>query len=380
MFDSDVRFILSPGPVHIAAESLRELPLLHHRSDEFRSIMTETELMVKELLGTVSPVYFFTASGTGAMEAAVANTTDAGSRALVISGGKFGDRWAELFEAYECRTDIMRFPEGTAIAIDAVLERVERTRPELLALTHVESSTGLLFPLRELLCNLAGERPVVIVDAISSFGVEELDTDRWGIDIVVGASQKALMAPPGVSFMSMSERAFDLAKKRRRCLYYFDVSRYEGGRERGNAPFTPAIQTIQVMHRSLSMFKKLGFQSVTERHRKASSALLSAAEHLSFISFSEVPSSSVQVLVIPDFCRGIALQAALWQAGFVVAGGQGELRGKVIRTGFLGVFGSKVLMRFVEEIARIMEREGHRVDSTAAQEAVRAGFDFGYLF
>jgi len=380
MVDSGGRVILSPGPVHVPAELLSELPPLHHRSHEFRAIMTETELMLQEFLGTVSPVYLLTASGTGAMEAAVANTAGAGRRALVVSGGKFGDRWAELFQTYECRTDIMRFPEGASANIDAVLDRVERTRPELLALTHVESSTGLLFPLQELACSLPAERPIVIVDAISSFGVESLETDRWGIDVVVGASQKALMAPPGVSFISMSKRAFGRAAAERRRLYYFDMSRYEAGRERGDAPFTPAIQSIQIVHRSLSRFKKLGFQSVMERHRKASSALLSAAQHLSLVSFSEVPSSSVQVLVIPERCRGMDLQAELEKVGLIVAGGQGALRGKVIRTGFLGIFGTDVLMRFVGHLARILKREGCRVDVTAAQDAVRTGYDFGYLF
>ncbi len=380
MLDSDGRIILSPGPVHVPPESFGDLPLLHHRSDDFRGIVTETELMLREFLGTASPVYLITASGTGAMEAAAANVASSDSSALVVSGGKFGDRWAELFGAYECRTDCMRFPDGAAIDLGSVLERVERTRPELLVLTHVESSTGLLLPLRELVRSLPEQRPIVIVDAISSFGVEELETDRWGIDIVVGASQKALLAPPGVSFICMGGRAFEFARKRRRHLYYFDIGKYETGRERGDTPFTPAIQTIQLVHRSLSMFKDIGFKSVMERHRRASAAFLSAAKHLSLTAFSAAPSSSVQVLVTPPGCEAVDLPEKLAQAGFIVAGGQGELTGKVIRTGFLGAFGGDVLLRFVIELGRILEREGCRVDMAAAENAVRTGVCKSYLF
>jgi aspartate aminotransferase-like enzyme len=178
----------------------------------------------------------------------------------------------------------------------------------------------------------------------------------------------------------MGGRAFEFARKRRRHLYYFDIGKYEAGRERGDAPFTPAIQTIQLVHRSLSMFKDIGFKSVMERHRRASTAFLSAAKHLSLTSFSAAPSSSVQVLVTPPGCEVVDLPAKLAQAGFIVAGGQGELTGKVIRTGFLGAFGSDILLRFVIELGRILEREGCRVDMAAAENAVRTGVYESYPF
>jgi aspartate aminotransferase-like enzyme len=263
--------------------------------------------------------------------------------------------------------------------VEAVLARIKSTRPGFLALTHVESSTGLLFPLKELLDGLPSERPVVIVDGISSVGVEDLEADRWGIDVVVGASQKALMAPPGLGFVSMSARAQELAKKRRRSLYYFDMKRYESERARGMTPFTPAIQVMQIVHGSLIKLRGLGFQSARERHRKASSAFLSAAEHLSLVCFSESPSSSVQVLTVPERCR-VDVQAELLEKGFIVAGGQGHLSGKVIRTGFLGALSSETLLRFVEELALIMKKGGCRSDSAAASHALASRYDFGYLF
>jgi aspartate aminotransferase-like enzyme len=376
----DRALMLSPGPVHVPAGLMADLPPLHHRSEEFKRIMIETEAMLREFLGTASSIYIFTASGTGAMEAAVANTAPAGSRALVVSGGKFGDRWAEILEAYGCRADVMRFAEGSAIPAEAVIERVSRTNPELIALTHVESSTGLLFPLPDLLRDLPSPRPVVLVDAVSSFGVEALEVDLWGIDIAIGASQKALMAPPGVSFMSMSARARELARRRQCHSYYFDVHRYAAERDNGDAPFTPAIHVVQLMHAALSRFKERGFEAVRERHRRASAAFLSAAKHLSLVSFSETPSSAVQVLVIPEVRTEIDLQAELARAGFIVAGGQGSLKGRVIRTGFLGFFGSEVLVRFTRELARILAEGGFPVDVAAAESAILAGYEEGYLF
>lgn len=362
--------LVSPGPVRVPALG-GVIPPLHHRSEAFRATARETESMLRELLGTESPVYLLTASGTGAMEAAIANVTGEGARVLVVSGGRFGDRWTEICRAFRRDTDCLRFPEGEAIDVDRVIGRVIEGRPQFIALTHVESSTGLLLPLRELLPRLPAERPIVIVDAISSLGVEDLEMDAWGIDVLVGAAQKAFAAPPGLSFIGVGERARALMRGTRANLYYFDLNRYEAGRPVGDLAFTPAIQAVQIVHESLSKMKALGFDAVRARHREVSAAFLEAVGHLSLDSFSRTPSSAVQVLATPEGCGAGSILRALEKDGFVAAGGQGSLRGAVVRTGFLGLFGVRTLLELVTSLGGAMEACGACVDVESAQDEIR---------
>ena len=362
--------LVSPGPVRVSALDGAVSPL-HHRSEAFRAIVRETESMLRELLGTGSPVYLLTASGTGAMEAAIANATGEGAGGLVVSGGKFGDRWTEICRAYRLDTDILRFAEGEAIDLDRVIARVIERRPQFIALTHVESSTGLLLPLRELLSRLGADRPIVIVDAISSLGVEDLEMDAWGIDVVVGAAQKAFAAPPGLSFVAMGERSRASLRGARANLYYFDLNRYEAGRLAGDLAFTPAIQAVQILRESLARMKALGFGAVRARHREASAAFLEAARHLSLESFSPSPSSSVQVLVLPEGCHAEDVLRNLSGDGFIAANGQGSLRDKVVRTGFLGAFGSRTLRHLVAALGRAVASSGAAVDFDAADASLR---------
>jgi serine---pyruvate transaminase len=364
--------IVSPGPVHVAPEAWQGLPQLHHRSREFRNIVRECESALQELLRTSSRVCLLTSSGTGAMEAAVASVTVPGSRVLVVSGGKFGRRWAEIFEAYECRASVMRFEGGAGIDVDSVAERIDRERPEFVALTHVESSTGGLFPLRELARRLRGDtRPILVVDAISSLGAEDFRMDEWGIDVAVGASQKSLAAPPGVSFVAVGKRALGLAGRRSKGVYYFDLERARLAAEEGDTPFTPAIGTIQIMHRSLLSMRALGFDKVISRHRTASEAYLRAAESLSLESFAKNPSSAVQVLALPKMCPGERVLARLAREGFIAAGGQDDLKGKVVRTGFLGLYGAGTLERLVSALGVSMAEGGAAVDVASAAARIR---------
>lgn len=364
--------IMSPGPVHVAPEAFKDLPPLHHRSDEFRNIVRECESALRELLHTSSPVFLLTSSGTGAMEAAVANVTVPGSRVLVVSGGKFGRRWAEICDAYECRTSVMRFEGGMEIDVDAVAERIDRERPEFVALTHVESSTGLLFPLGELSARIRGdERPVFVVDAVSSLGAEELRMEEWGIDVAIGASQKSLAAPPGVGLAAVSGRALGLVGRRRTGSYYFDFNRARLAGAHGDTPFTPAITTIQIMHRSLRSMRALGFEKVLSRHEAASGAFLRAAEQLSLKSFAKRPSSAVQVLVLPRECPGERVLASLEREGFVAADGQDDLKGRVVRTGFLGLHGRETLVRFVSALGKGVGDCGVNIDPGSAVARIR---------
>ncbi len=356
--------VVSPGPVDVPPHVWGELPPMHHRSEAFERVLAESEAAVKEALASKHPVHFLSASGTGAMEAAVANAVPAGERLAVVSCGKFGDRWAEIGTAFGCDVSLMRIPDGAAVDIGAVSERIRRERPPYLALTHVESSTGTLFPLAAFSKSLDEPRPAILVDAISSFGAEELAMDAWGISVIVGASQKAIGAPVGVSFVCMRPRR--RAGAGGRALYYFDLERYRAESGASVAPFTPAIATMQLVHRSLAAMRRVGFENVRARHRRAGEAFVKACGALGLSEYSAAPAAAVQVLAMPEGVRSDDILAALERRGFIAANGQGGLRGKVIRTGFLGLHDCGTLMRLVGALGESIGERGVAPDVVVA--------------
>ena len=375
------KIMVSPGPVHIDPARWRDLPLMHHRSEPFREIFRDTTRMLAALLGTASPVHLVTASGTGAMEMALANCTRPGSILLVVSGGKFGDRWAEIGEAFGCRTEILSFEWGKAIEPARVVDRAREMKPDCIALTHVESSTGLLCPLEEIARNLPDPRPVVLVDAIASLGVETLRMDEWGVDAVAAASQKALAAPPGLGFVSLGERARAVADSIERPRYYFSLERYENGYPGGDTPFTPAVQTVQLVHESLTIMERLGWEEAARRHRQAASAFMEAAGRLSLRSLPETPSSAVQTFLLPDGCAGRRVIEQLYNKhGVIMAGGQQSLAGKAVRTGFLGIHSGRRLGDVVRAVGQVLGEAGFEVDTSGAAESISKISDQAAIF
>lgn len=369
--------IVSPGPVDVSPEALRDLPPLHHRSAAYERVVSESAAAVREALGTKHPVHFLTASGTGAMEAAIANATAPGERLLVLSCGKFGDRWAEIGAAFGCEVSVLRVPDGAAVDVAAAIGRIRADQPRHVAVTHVESSTGSLFPLKELAARLGSERPTVIIDAVSSFAAEELEMDAWGIDVVAGASQKALGAPAGAGFVCMGKGAM---RPGRRGLYYFDLRRYASEAGESATPFTPAVGTMQAIHRSLDAMRGYGFDAVRSRHRLASEAFLSACGALGLSVFPEEPSAAVQALGLPDGARGEDLLDALSRKGFIAAGGQGALRGRIVRTGFLGLYDGGTLLRLVRALSEALRDAGIAGEAALAEERMMAYSEKSRLF
>jgi len=366
------RLLLTPGPVHIDPSVWGALEPLHHRSDEFRRIVVETSEMAARLAGAEAPAFLLTMSGTGAMESAIANLTAPGSKVLCVSGGKFGTRWKEIADALGCEASLLLFDPGKRIDPDVVRERVEAVRPEFITLTHVESSTGLKLELEEVLTCLASPKPVIILDAIASLGSEKLEMDEWGIDLVVGAGQKALAAPPGISLAIPGRRARELYRAGRRGLFYNSYVRCEAGAVEGDTPFTPAVQGIQILHRSLAGLHAGGAEKARERYHLFSKAVIDACRRLGLESLPEVPSASVQALVLPEKARGRGVIDRLSERnGIVITGGQGTLHGMIIRTGFLALHDWPVMGRLVSGLADALEEYGLDTDRDGAVRILR---------
>lgn len=366
---SERAILVGPGPVHVAELASCGFSSMHHRSESFECLLRESDVILREALGTRHPVRFLSSSGTGAMEAAIASLAPPGEKILVVSGGKFGDRWAEIARAFGCRVKLLRFPHGAAYDLEMISRVLEKERPQCIAVTHVESSTGVLFPLDEFSRLRAARKAMLMVDAISSFGAEKLEMDEWRVKVVVGASQKALGAPAGVSFVCTAR----LRKKApRKGLYYFDLRRYEGADGYAKAPFTPAINTMQIVHSSLSKMRLIGFDAVRLRHKRAARAFYAACKELGLSVFPEAPSAAVQVLGLPGGLDAARLLSSLEKSGFVAAGGQGDLRGKVIRTGFLGLYDSKTLQRLISALANALREQGRTCDEAGAKKKLKS--------
>jgi aspartate aminotransferase-like enzyme len=377
MANEPERIVIAPGPVHVPRALRDAVRPMHHRSDAFRAVVREVEEILRELLGTSSPVYTLTSSGTGAMEAAVANAVRVQDRVLVVSGGKFGDRWNEILSAYGCEAKLLSFEPGAAVDIDTVVSAAARFEADIIACTHVESSSGLLLDLH----SLASRCPesLIMVDAIASLGAEELSMEEWGIDAVVSASQKAFAAPPGISFVVLSDRIRERSPDH--AAYYFDLGRYEAGRDRGDAPFTPALETIQLVHASLVHAREMGWDRVRERHRAVSTAFIEAMANLSLESFPENPSSAVQAFALPDEYDGADfLEQLEVRHGIIAAGGQGELKGTIFRTGFLGQFDGGTLLRIVRAIASTLSESDINTKVTDAERALEEVTNLPGLF
>jgi aspartate aminotransferase-like enzyme len=366
--ESGGRIIISPGPVHVYQNRWIDLNHMHHRTDEFRSVVLETGYLIGEMFGTEAPVHILTASGTGAMDAIVANITRPGSRFFVVDGGKFGQRWERIAREYKCETGTVRIKPDESMDMQRITDKVDEFGAEFIALTHVESSTGYLLQLNDFVSSLSEPRPVIILDAIASAGVEELRMDEWGVDAVVCSSQKAFAAPPGVCFVVVGDRVRKLVQDSKRSLFYFSLRRYHQGFEEGNTPFTPALQSIQMVHANLVRMKKRGWREIRERHRVIADCFTRAAEKIGLDQLARNPSSSVQAFVVPGGCGAEDIvKQLLNKHGVIVANGQGELKSSIIRTGFPGIHGYDFLTRVLIALASVIESNGYEVDIPAAE-------------
>ena len=344
--------LLTPGPVHIDPARFAALPPMHHRTGIFREMVIDTGRMLGELCGTRESAFLFAASGTGAMEAVIANVASPGAKVLVVEGGKFGRRWIEIAGAFECGVDVLSFPMGEDIDPGRVAARAAETSPDIIALTHVESSTGLKLDVEGIMSALPDRKSLVVLDAVASAGSERILVDEWGIDVIAGAGQKALAAPAGVSFVLAGRRAMDAASENPRSGFYFSFARYAQGMKTGDTPFTTAVHSVQLLHGSLESMGRKGFEGILERHEISSRALIESAELLGMKNFPETPSNSVQAFFPPEGTSPDSLIRALGaNHGLIIAGGQDEMAGKIVRTGFPGIYGGKVLERLVRGLA-----------------------------
>jgi aspartate aminotransferase-like enzyme len=335
------RHLFTPGPTPVPPQVLAAMaePVVHHRSPDFRPVFRSCLDRLSAVFRTAGEPLMFTASGTGAMESAVANLTAPGDRVVVVSAGNFGERWQELAKTYGCELDVVGYEWGETPSADDLAARLrELGGAKAVFLTQSETSTGVVADVRSLAAAADEAGALSVVDAISSLGAVPLETDEWGVDVVVAGSQKALMTPPGLAFASVSERAALAASSR---VYYFDWARNRKAQAKLDAAFTPAVSLVVALDVALGLLLEHGLESAFERHVRLGRACREGAKAMGLELFSPDDDSSAVVTAInvpPGIDGGELVQTLRDRLGITLAGGQGPIKGKVFRIGHIGWF------------------------------------------
>ena len=336
--------LFTPGPTPLLPEAQVALaaPALHHRTKAFQGVLDRVRDTLRYFFGTTNEVIFFASSGTGAMESSIANFFSPGDRVLVGTAGKFGERWLELGAAYGLQVEKVESPYGKAVSVDKMKEALERHADiKGVFFQATESSTGVRND-TEGIARLAREiRPdaLVIVDAITGLGTTHLDIDEWQLDVVIGGSQKALMVPPGLSFLSVSERAWERAKTAKLPRYYFDLRKERAAAQKHDTAFTPATSLLVGLAEALDRIHKLGRENLIRNAEILADCTRKAVEALGMSVFAEVPSDALTAVTAPSGVSSNDIEKLMKdEFGAVVANGQGSMKGKVFRIAHLGYY------------------------------------------
>ena len=338
------QYLLSPGPTPIPNEVALAMSetMIHHRTPQFNKVFEEARQGLKALFGTKGDVLILASSGTGAMEAAVSNLFSPGDKVLVINGGKFGERWLNIANAFGLDPLEIKVEWGQPVKVDAV-EKQLKLHPDIqsVMIQASETSTTVLHPVKEI-AKLTKNGPLFLVDGVTAVGVLSVPLDEWGIDALVTGSQKALMLPPGLGFIALSERAWQKTKEARLPRFYFDLNLERKNQAKGSGAFTPAVSLIFGLRASLNMLAREGFDRVYARHARMARATRAAATAMGLkLLAPDSPSPAATGIFLP---QGIDADKVLDylrdQMGVTLAEGQDQLKGKVIRIAHVGYMGA----------------------------------------
>jgi aspartate aminotransferase-like enzyme len=336
------RYLFTPGPTPVPPEVLAALaePVLHHRAPDFRAVYERVLGRLREVHRTGSEVLLFTCSGTGGFESAIVNLCSPGDRVLAVSAGYFGERWAQMARIFGCEVEELRYEWGETPTADDLTQRLGEIAPvSAVFLVHSETSTGVVADVRSLAAAAKDAGALAVVDAVSSLGAVPLDTDDWGIDVVVAGSQKALMTPPGLATACVSPAAWEQVARATTPRFYLDWERTRKAQEKVDSAFTPAVSLIVALDVALGLVLEDGLEAAFDRHTRLGRACRAGIKAMGLELFSpdEDRSAVVTAARMPDGLDSGDLTLALRERhGVTIAGGQGVLKGQIFRIGHIG--------------------------------------------
>ena len=360
-------FLLAPGPTPVPPEvqAAIALPLVHHRTPQFAAVLAEVQERLRELFGTAQDVLVMAASGTGGMEGAVTNLLSPGDEVVVVNGGKFGERWTKICEAYGVRVHEVVVEWGRAVRPDMVAAALDaHPAARAVFVQASETSTCALHPVPALGDITRRRDTLLVVDGITAVGVIDLPMDRLGIDVLVTGSQKALMLPPGLAFVALSERAWAATERAHLPRFYFDFRRERKGVAERSTAWTPAISLIQGLRVALGMLRDEGLPNVYARHDRLARATRAAATALGLrLLAPDAPSPAATAVMLPEDVDGTALFRYLRDRMRVTfAPGQDRLKGKIIRLSHLGYADAFDVVTGVAALELALHHFGARVE------------------
>ena len=371
----DKKYLFSPGPTMLPPEILLKMaePMMHHREPEFEKIFAEIREGLKYLFQTKNEVLTFTSSGTGAMEGAVSNILSTGDKAIVVRGGKFGERWGEICKAYGIEFVPIDVEWGKAVDPKRI-EQILQSDPTIRAVytQASETSTGVRHPIREIAEVVKRfENAVIVVDGITGIGVFDIPMDTWELDVVVSGSQKALMLPPGLSFAALSDKAWKFVERSNLPKYYFDFKKELKNTKKNQSAYTPAVSLFVGLRESLRMIKKEGREGVFQRHERLAEATRRAAKALGLELYApDFPSNALTAVKFPAGIDGERLKALFFEKfGITVAEGQEQAKGKIIRIAHLGYYDRLDMIMVISALEMLLKEMGHKFELGAGVRA-----------
>ncbi|MFL5976661.1 MAG: pyridoxal-phosphate-dependent aminotransferase family protein [Solirubrobacterales bacterium] len=376
------QYLMTAGPTPLPPRVSQVMaePVLYHRAPAGVELYARVLRRLPDVFGTQNDVLLFSSSGSGAMESAVANLARPGRPVLACAAGKFGERWIEMGEAYGA--DVVRYEPGWGARLDAGdIDRLLSEHPdvEVVFATLSETSTGVVHDVRALAEAARTHDAILAVDAVSGLGAADLRQDEWGIDVVVAGSQKALMCPPGMGFVSASQRALDYAAQRPDGRYYFDWGRTVAAQRKDppNSPFTPPVTLLSALDVALDLIEEEGFENTLARHALLARATRAGAAALGLELFGDPDDRAtvVTAIEVPEEVDGDKLVKLLRDRyGITANGGQNQLKGRIVRIAHTGYFGAFDILTSLSGLEMALVELGHPVDQGAGVGAAQRVF------
>src|SRR6202045_3585446 len=341
--------LFTPGPTPLlpAAQTAMASFTAHHRTADFRALFQRVLADMKEFIGTRNDVLVLACSGTGAMEASISNLTSPGDKVLVLTAGKFGERWTGLAKAFGCNVDVLTAPYGQTFSLNDIRAKLTPD-VRVVFMQATESSTGVRHDVEGIakIVRASGDDTLLVVDAITGLGTTHLDVDRWGVDFIIGGSQKALMIPPGLAYCAVSERAWRRMETTKSPRFYFDLRKERKSAAKGESAYTPATSLFAALGAALTFVRGMGSGNLVKgREDLVNNAGLCAemtragARALGLKVYASVPASALTAISSPDGVdAGVIVKEFPESFDAVVANGQGELKGKLFRIAHIGYY------------------------------------------
>lgn len=371
--------LLTPGPTPLYPPALHAMMAsdVHHRTEEFRTVYKSALAGLKQVYGTTNDVLCMAASGSGAMDASVSNLFSKGDKVIVCTAGKFGERWAEIVRAYGLDANVLEAPYGDVVTPDRV-EAALRAEPGAkgVFIQASETSTGAEHDVETIGKMVKKTDAIFVVDAITGLGTMPLDIEAWGLDVVIGGSQKAFMIPPGLAFLSVSQKAWKHAAAATLPHYYFDLKKEKKSADAGESTWTPATSLILALDEALKYVNGIGMAKLIENAQLLARATREAVRELGLELFAARPGSSVTAVKPPaGMDSSVIVKGFRQKFGAVITGGQGSMKNQIFRLAHLGYFDFPDMFSVIAGLELILRANGHKVELGKGVAAVQRVYE-----